>query len=69
MWRFRLFTGYTNIIPYNLKSRIARELATITLWPKLTDCFTFFDNSKKNSFARSDILLSLSSKHVAISLI
>ena len=67
--RFSLFTGYTNVIPYNLKSRIARELATITLGPELTDCFTFFDNSKKNSLARSDILLSLSSKQVAISLI
>ena len=35
-------------------------------------CFsilTFLDNSRKNSLARSDILLSLSSKHVAISLI
>lgn len=41
----------------------------ITLYPKLSDCFTFFDNSKKNSLARLHILLSLSSKHVAISLI
>ena len=38
-----------------------------TLWRRLA--LTFFDNSRKNSLARSDILLSLSSRHVAISLI